>query len=430
MVSVYSGVLAILFTKYPFKQSASVISVTDHNSDYVGNFPKIEIASPFIKVSVEPLIPNEMPKMLEAIRKINKSFTGSASRVEESGDNIILGHGELSLDCIMYDLRKVYSEIEIKVADPVVTFAETVADTSSIKSWSSSSNKMNKLFLVAEPVEKELALELASGRLSKAENLTGILCDTYKWDYLTATGVWGLSMDNMTNMLIDYTIPSEVNKQLLYSVQESIYQGFDWACKEGPLCEEPIRNVKFKIIDAHLASEAVFTSSAQIIPLARRACYSSFLMAAPRLMEPLLTVEVLCPYDCVSAVFTIVAKRRGHIVSEVPKPGTPFHVIIATLPALDSFGFETDIRTQTAGLAFSQSWFETWTMMPGDPLDRTIELKPLEPSTPSQLAREAMIKTRRRKGMMEDIVINKFVDDAELLDLVKREGDFKMYFNN
>ena len=55
------------------------------------------------------------------------------SQVEESGEHIILGTGEMYLDCVLHDLRKMYSEIEIKVADPVVKFQETVVDTSSLK---------------------------------------------------------------------------------------------------------------------------------------------------------------------------------------------------------------------------------------------------------------------------------------------------------
>lgn len=48
----------------------------------------------------------------------------------------------------------------------------------------------------------------------------------------------------------------------------------------------------------------------QIIPTARRVVYSAFLMATPRLMEPYLFVEVQAPADCVSAVYTVLAKRR------------------------------------------------------------------------------------------------------------------------
>jgi hypothetical protein len=47
--------------------------------------------------------------------------------------------------------------------------------------------------------------------------------------------------------------------------------------------------------------------------------------------------------------------------------------------------------------AFPLSFFDHWAIVPGDPLDKTIVLRPLEPAPPSQLARDFMVKTRRRK---------------------------------
>ena len=61
-------------------------------------------------------------------------------------------------------------------------------------------------------------------------------------------------------------------------------------------------------------------------------------------------------------------------------------------------------------------------MVPGDPLDRSIVLLPLEPSPAPHLARDFMLKTRRRKGLSEDVAITKFFDDNMLLQLAKIEG--------
>ena len=55
----------------------------------------------------------------------------------------------------------------------------------------------------------------------------------------------------------------------------------------------------------------------QMIPTARRVAYSSFLMATPRLMEPYYFVEVQAPADCVSSVYTVLSKRRGHITQGI-----------------------------------------------------------------------------------------------------------------
>lgn len=69
----------------------------------------------------------------------------------------------------------------------------------------------------------------------------------------------------------------------------------------------------------------------------------------------------------------------------------------AFLPVIESFGFETDLRYHTQGQAFSLSVFDHWAIVPGDPLDKSIVLRPLEPAPIQHLAREFMVKTRRRK---------------------------------
>jgi 116 kDa U5 small nuclear ribonucleoprotein component len=48
-----------------------------------------------------------------------------------------------------------------------------------------------------------------------------------------------------------------VDKGLLNSIREYVMQGFQWGCREGPLCEEPMRNLKFKILDASIAPEPI-----------------------------------------------------------------------------------------------------------------------------------------------------------------------------
>ena len=64
-----------------------------------------------IKIAVEPVNPSELPKMLDGLRKVNKSYPLLQTKVEESGEHVVLGTGELYLDCVMHDLRKMYSEI-------------------------------------------------------------------------------------------------------------------------------------------------------------------------------------------------------------------------------------------------------------------------------------------------------------------------------
>lgn len=113
-----------------------------------------------IKIAVEPVNPSELPKMLDGLRKVNKTYPLLKTRVEESGEHVILGTGELYLDCVMHDLREIYTSVDIKVADPSVAFCETVVDTSQLKCFSETPNKKNKITMVAEPLEKGLAEDI------------------------------------------------------------------------------------------------------------------------------------------------------------------------------------------------------------------------------------------------------------------------------
>jgi U5 small nuclear ribonucleoprotein component len=94
-----------------------------------------------LKIAIEPIAPSELPKMLSGLRSINKSYPLVSTKVEESGEHVVIGTGELYLDCIMHDLRRLFSEIEIKVSDPVTKFSETVLETSALKCYADTPNK-------------------------------------------------------------------------------------------------------------------------------------------------------------------------------------------------------------------------------------------------------------------------------------------------
>ncbi|KAK9906659.1 hypothetical protein WJX75_005709 [Coccomyxa subellipsoidea] len=384
-----------------------------------------------VKIAVEPLNPSELPKMVEGLRKINKSYPLAVTKVEESGEHAILGTGEIYLDSLMKDLRELYAEVEVKVADPVVAFCETVVETSSLRCFAETPNKRNKLTMIAEPLEKGLAEDIENGAVDISwprRRLGEFFTTRYDWDVLAARSVWAFGPQRAgPNILMDDTLPTDVDKSLLSAVRDSVVQGFQWGTREGPLCDEPIRNVKFKILGAEIAPEPLARSGGQIIPTARRVCYSAFLMATPRLVEPVYYVEIQTPADCITAIYAVLGKRRGHVTADVPKPGTPIFIVKSFLPVIESFGFETDLRYHTQGQAFCLSVFDHWQIVPGDPLDRSVELRPLEPAPVNALARELMVKTRRRKGMSEDVSIHKFFDDPMLIELARQDADLEKF---
>lgn len=377
------------------------------------------------KVAVEPINPSELPKMLDGLRKINKSYPLITTKVEESGEHVVLGTGELYMDCMLHDLRRLYAQMEIKVSDPVTRFAETCVDQSAIKCYALTPNKKNKITFVAEPLDEGIAEDIESGKVRIRDPVRKVgkfFEENYGYDLLASRNIWAFGPDEMSpNILQNDTLPSQVDQKVLRSVRETVKQGFAWATREGPLCEEPIRNTKFKLTDIELAQEAIYRGGGQIIPTARRACYSSFLMAGPRLMEPVYSCTMLGPANSVNALYTVLARRRGHVLSDSPLPGTPLYSVKGLIPVIDSFGFETDLRIHTQGQATVSLVFDRWSVVPGDPLDKTIKLRALEPASAQATARDFVLKTRRRKGLSEDVSVSKFLE-PDLLRQMKESG--------
>ena len=405
-------------------KTATIVSKNFDEDVYIFK-PLAHFTQSVFKLAIEPTNPSDLPKMTAGLRCVNKSYPLLETRVEESGEHVLLGTGEIFLDCVLHDLRVLYAEIDIKVSDPVVKFCETVVETSQLKCYAETPNKKyfhndieinsrNKITMIAEPLDKGIAEDIESGRVSIKQpvRLLGkFFQDNYNWDLLASRNIWAFGPDDQgPNVLVNDTLPSEVDKKLLSQIRESVKQGFQWATREGPLCDEPIRNVKFRLLDATISEQAIYRGGGQIIPTARRVAYSSFLTATPRLMEPVYSVEIQAPADCVSVIYTVLSKRRGHVVQDLPKAGSPLYTVKAFLPVIDSVGFESDIRLSTQGQAFCQQVFDHWQIVPGDPLDTTQVVKPLEPAMGGQLARDFCVKTRRRKGLNVDVSATRYMD--------------------
>ena len=373
------------------------------------------------KLFIEPHVPTELPKLLDGLRKINKSYCGAEIKVEESGEHVIFGSGELYMDSLMFDLRNI-ADINIKVSDPITKFAETVVDQSFTKVPIKSQNGANTITIICEPLETELACDLDAGKLSIDSQLKKSLRTRYGWDSLAARSLWSFGPDELgPNALLDDTLPDEVDKDLLSNMKDAIVQGFQWALREGPLADEPVRNCKFKIIEASFASDPSLRKNGQIIPMVRRAVYSAILTSTPKLMEPFYSFEILATERSIRILEQIVDRRRGAVLKDSPIGGTQLYKITGFVPVIDSIGLETDIRVATQGEAMVSLYFDKWQVVPGDPLDKDIFIPKLKPAAPHALARDFVVKTRKRKGLTGEPSLAKYID-KDLVDQLKDLG--------
>ena len=256
-----------------------------------------------------------------------------------------------------------------------------------------SPNKHNRLYVTASPLPEGLAEAIQSGDVqavaTDVKARAKILSEKFDFDLADARKVWFFGPDvTGPNLMVDKT----KGVQYATEIRDSLNNGFQWATKEGVLCGEPMRGVRFDFLDATLHADAIHRGPGQIIPAARRAIYASYLTAGPRLMEPVYLVSVQCPQEACGGVYGVLNRRRGVIVEEIPGESTPLVTIKAHLPVNESFGFNAALRGSTSGKAFPQCVFDHWQVVGSDPLD--------EGSTAFKLAQG--VRLRKGKGKADE----------------------------
>jgi len=343
--------------------------------------------SPVVRVAVEPKNPADLPKLVEGLKRLAKSDPMVQCMIEESGEHIIAGAGELHLEICLKDLEEDHACIPLKKSDPVVSYRETVSEESSIMCLSKSPNKHNRLFMKAVPMPDGLSEDIENGEVNPRDDFKTrgrYLADKYDYDVTEARKIWCFGPDTLgPNLMIDCS----KGVQYLNEIKDSVVAGFQWATKEGVLCDENLRAVRFNIYDVTLHADAIHRGGGQIIPTARRVLYASMLTAEPRLMEPVYLVEIQCPENAVGGIYGVLNRRRGHVFEEAQTPGTPMFVVKAYLPVNESFGFTADLRSNTGGQAFPQCIFDHWQVLPGCPLS--------DGTKPNQIVEEC----KKRKGL-------------------------------
>merc|ERR1712153_219351 len=120
--------------------------------------------SPVVKVSVKVKDGKDLPKLVEGLKKLSKSDPLVVCTTEESGEHVIAGCGELHVEICLKDLREEYAQCDFVMSDPVVSYRETVSDTSTQTCLSKSPNKHNRLYITAEPIDEELSTLIESGK--------------------------------------------------------------------------------------------------------------------------------------------------------------------------------------------------------------------------------------------------------------------------
>merc|ERR1712196_124529 len=211
--------------------------------------------SPVVQQSVRPKNPQDLPKLVEGLKRLSKSDPIVQCSTSESGEHIVAGAGELHLEICLKDLEEDFMKgTPIVKGDPVVSFRETVTEESDRMCLSKSPNKHNRLYMRAQPLGEELSLAIDFG-----------------WDVNFARKIWCFGPDTTgPNVFVDNT----VGVQYLNEIKDHVVSAFQWASKEGALCEEPMRGIRYNLYDVTMHADAIHRGAGQIMPTARRCMYA------------------------------------------------------------------------------------------------------------------------------------------------------------
>lgn len=277
------------------------------------------------------------------------------------------------------------------ISDPVVAYRETVTVESSMPGLSKSPNKHNRLYFVASPMSEELTQAIVDEKILHSDDpklRARKLADEYEWDVAEARKIWCFGPDiKGPNVMVDVT----KGVQFVNEIKDSCVAAFQWATKEGPLCEEEMRGLRFNLIDVTLHADAIHRGGGQILPPARRSCYAAMLLAKPTLQEPIFMVEVQVPDDCLGGIYKVLALKRGQVISEEQRPGTPMFTVKGYLPIAESFGFINELRAATGGQAFATLSMDHWEAVQGDATEAGSRVQQL------------CLDIRKRKGIKAEV---------------------------
>jgi elongation factor 2 len=337
------------------------------------------VSEPVVTIAVEPKHPKDLPKLVEALRRVTVEDPNLIVKInEETGETLMAGMGVLHLEIATSLLQE--AGLDIVTTQPLINYRETIrAKAGPI--MSKSPNKHNKIFMRVEALPDDILDMIRTGKLKEdmdKKEMARILRDK-GWEADEARSV--AAIDISGNMLIDET----KGVQFLHESMDSIRSGFDDVIRNGPIAHESVRGVKFVLHHFVPHEDPAHRGLAQLMPATRRSMLGSMLIADPVLLEPILGIEIKCPQDLIGQVSSVLSSKRGKLLN-VEQKGI-IAIMQGEIPASETFDLSEKMRGATAGKAMWTTFFKSWQAVPNSifrPLVADVrKRKGLNPEPPS-----------------------------------------------
>ncbi|KUJ22013.1 P-loop containing nucleoside triphosphate hydrolase protein [Mollisia scopiformis] len=211
---------------------------------------------------------------------------------------------------------------------------------------------------------------------------------------------------------------------------DKISYAFQLATAQGPLCNEPVQGIAVFLEEVTVTQTDEESSTrdnlgrltGEVIKTVQQAIKQGFLDWSPRLLLAMYSCEIQASTEVLGRVYDVLTRRRGRVLSEAMKEGTPFFTIQSLLPVAESFGFSDEIRKRTSGAASPQLIFQGYEILDEDPFWVPFTEDDLEDlgelADKENVAKRYMDGVRKRKGLM--VQGRKLVKDAEKQKTLKR----------
>ena len=387
-VYMYIGIKPQSFPGIPAGNVLAISGLQGYAGDTITESPDEQsfeelkhIFEPVITKSIEVTKPQDLPKLIDVLKKVAKEDPSIKITLnEESGENLMSGMGELHLE-IVENRIKTEKGLQVKTSDPIVIYRETITKKSS-EVEGKTPNKHNKFYFYVEPLEPAIAGLIKKGELPETRFKKK---DLEVRDKLVETGMdskTALSVKNIYkgNILMEQT------RGLVHigEVMEMVHDMFEDVMDSGPLAKEPCIGVKVVFTDAKLHEDAIHRGPAQVYPAVREGIRGAMMQARSLMFEPYQIIDIEAPADFMGDLSKLVSMKRGQLL-DMKQEGS-LVIIKAKMPVAELLGWSSDLRSATNGRGSSSL------------IDQMFE------KVPEELQDKAIRSIRNRKGLTDAMV--------------------------
>ncbi|MDC0278798.1 elongation factor G [bacterium] len=290
------------------------------------------VPEPVIKIAISPKTRSDGDKLGKALQRFRKEDpTFRVFTDEETNEILISGMGELHLEVYIERIRREYG-VELEVGAPKVSYRESPT----------------------REVKFDYKHKKQSGGSGQFAHIKGRL-----------TPIETDSEDSFE--FEEHIVGGRIPKQYIPAIEK----GFRDSLSKGPVAEYPVVGTLIHLDDGSFhevdSSEKAFYTAAQ-------GCFREyFKQASPKLLEPIMNVEIECPEDFQGTVVGDVIRRRGIMTSNDVVEGNS--VIKAEVPLAETFGYATDLRSMTQGQGTFTMELAVYRQTPSNVQEDIIEAK-------------------------------------------------------